>query len=243
MSESAPGLAKLRDFASSNPGPQFFLGIVGDANHRSGYHLGPDRIRDASDYSIQLARDVAGKHKYPSYACGYDMGMGWARSRAWLAWLVDQCRKGAFPNVREIIGSLDGVHKQYWSALRGFRTERYDGDNHIDHTHISVYRDSAEDDHSDMLRRYLNGEVIQTVPPVFPGRLMRFTEGQATMKGDDVRMWQARMRERGWQIQVDGVYGPASKRVTAQFQQEKGLGVDGIVGPLTWAAAWTLPVT
>ncbi|MEE2040167.1 N-acetylmuramoyl-L-alanine amidase [Nocardiopsis sp. CT-R113] len=58
-----------------------------------------------------------------------------------------------------------------------------------------------------------------------------------------VRTYQQRMRDRGWSIGVDGQYGPASARVTRQFQQEKRLGVDGIVGPDTWAAAWTAPVT
>ncbi|WP_237323195.1 N-acetylmuramoyl-L-alanine amidase [Streptomyces sp. JJ36] len=58
-----------------------------------------------------------------------------------------------------------------------------------------------------------------------------------------VRTWQQRMRDRGWSIAVDGVYGPGSKNVCLAFQREKGLGVDGIVGPATWQAAWTAPVT
>ncbi|MFE7462428.1 peptidoglycan recognition protein family protein [Nocardiopsis terrae] len=57
------------------------------------------------------------------------------------------------------------------------------------------------------------------------------------------RVWQQRMKDRGWSITVDGKYGPASARVASQFQAEKRLGVDGVVGPDTWAAAWTAPVT
>lgn len=60
---------------------------------------------------------------------------------------------------------------------------------------------------------------------------------------DHVRTWQQRMLERGWRIVVDGDYGPASERACRAFQGEKGLGVDGLVGPATWAAAWTTPVT
>lgn len=60
---------------------------------------------------------------------------------------------------------------------------------------------------------------------------------------DSVRIWQSRMRARGWSIIVDGAYGPASQRVCRQFQQEKRLSVDGIVGPATWKAAWSAPVT
>jgi peptidoglycan hydrolase-like protein with peptidoglycan-binding domain len=63
------------------------------------------------------------------------------------------------------------------------------------------------------------------------------------MAGEDVRTWQARMRERGWGLAVDGFYGDESARTCRAFQGEKGLGVDGVVGPETWGAAWTAPVT
>lgn len=59
----------------------------------------------------------------------------------------------------------------------------------------------------------------------------------------DVRTWQQQMRNRGWSIDVDQVYGPGSERVCRQFQAEKGLGADGLVGPKTWAATWTAPVS
>lgn len=51
------------------------------------------------------------------------------------------------------------------------------------------------------------------------------------------------MKNRGWSISVDGIYGPASASTCRKFQQEKGLSVDGIVGPQTWAAIWNAPVT
>lgn len=77
--------------------------------------------------------------------------------------------------------------------------------------------------------------------PLFPGRLLRLTSPMRT--GDDVRVWQRQMRARGWSIAVDGVYGPASEVVCRAFQTEKGLAVDGIVGPDTWRAAWEAPIT
>ena len=60
-----------------------------------------------------------------------------------------------------------------------------------------------------------------------------------------LKMWQQRMLDRGWSgIGVaDGRYGPKTERVVRQFQKSKGLGVDGKIGPGTWAAAWTEPVT
>lgn len=61
--------------------------------------------------------------------------------------------------------------------------------------------------------------------------------------------WQDRMRQRGWlnssgdPLTVDGWYGPEAERVCRLFQNEKGLSVDGIVGPDTWNATWEAPTT
>lgn len=59
----------------------------------------------------------------------------------------------------------------------------------------------------------------------------------------DLRRWQEQMRRRGWTITADGLYGPATAKVVRQFQAQKGLTVDGRIGPATWAAAWSEPVT
>jgi len=58
--------------------------------------------------------------------------------------------------------------------------------------------------------------------------------------------WQQRMEDRGWSLPTygsDGRYGDETARVVRAFQKEKGLVVDGLIGPATWAAAWTEPVT
>lgn len=55
--------------------------------------------------------------------------------------------------------------------------------------------------------------------------------------------WQLRMKQRGWSISATGVFdGPTSNTLRA-FQKQKGLKVDGLLGPVSWDAAWTLPVT
>jgi peptidoglycan hydrolase-like protein with peptidoglycan-binding domain len=60
----------------------------------------------------------------------------------------------------------------------------------------------------------------------------------------DVQPWQQKMYDRGWrEMIVDGDYGPISKDICWSFQQEKGLHVDGYVGPETWNATWNAPVT
>ncbi|MET0786185.1 MAG: N-acetylmuramoyl-L-alanine amidase [Paenisporosarcina sp.] len=58
-----------------------------------------------------------------------------------------------------------------------------------------------------------------------------------------VRTWQQRMKDRGWKIGVDGKYGSESDSVCRKFQAEKGLSVDGLVGPKTWDKSWSAPIT
>lgn len=83
----------------------------------------------------------------------------------------------------------------------------------------------------------------QPAPGWNPGwRAFRVRRGVRYMRGNNIRMWQQRMRDRGWTIAVDGVYGPKSQTVCTAFQREFRLVVDGIVGKATWHAAWERPV-
>jgi hypothetical protein len=91
-------------------------------------------------------------------------------------------------------------------------------------------------------------DVPQPKPPVnnapqWPGRYFEYERGQPLMQGDDIATWQRRMSRRGWIITVDGWYGPQSERVCRLFQVDKNLWTDGIVGPQTWAATWSAPIT
>ena len=80
--------------------------------------------------------------------------------------------------------------------------------------------------------------VAAPAPVLGPG--IALTRGSA---GPDVLTWQTRMAARGWRITPDGVLGPRTEHCLREFQQEKGLAVDGVVGVRTWTAAWTAPVT
>ncbi|MDH6116089.1 hypothetical protein ABH930_002048 [Kitasatospora sp. GAS204A] len=73
--------------------------------------------------------------------------------------------------------------------------------------------------------------------PAWPGEYLSVQD--PVLQDENVRVWQQRMSDRGWSIGVDGVYGEQSAAVCRQFQQEKGLTADGVVGPATWAAAWS----
>lgn len=67
--------------------------------------------------------------------------------------------------------------------------------------------------------------------PAWPGRFFRFPP---LTRGEDVRQWQQRMTEIGFPLDVDGLYGPASRAACVQLQQARGIEVDGVVGPDTW---------
>ena len=62
-------------------------------------------------------------------------------------------------------------------------------------------------------------------------------------ESDHVKAWQQQMAARGWAITADGQFGSQSQSACRQFQQEKGLSVDGKVGSKTWQACWNEPVT
>jgi hypothetical protein len=77
--------------------------------------------------------------------------------------------------------------------------------------------------------------------PSWPGRYLQLRSPY--MRGNDIRLWQQRMRDRGWKISVDGIFGPATQTVVKKFQAEKHLHVDGIIGPSTWNTAWTAAIS
>ena len=90
---------------------------------------------------------------------------------------------------------------------------------------------------------YEDGVDPQPVPtpsgdaPTFPGYCSYGSTGEAT------RRVQQRLADRGWHVAVDGVFGRQTDRAIRSFQAEKGLEVDGVVGPVTWSTLWTAPTT
>ena len=54
-------------------------------------------------------------------------------------------------------------------------------------------------------------------------------------RGDGVKWIQALLKNRGYPVSVDGIFGPNTERMVRHWQGANGLVADGIVGPRTWA--------
>lgn len=144
------------------------VGVIGDANHRGGYHCGRDRVV-AGDYSvIESPRDRNG---LTLDAAALDVGLFEVRSggrthtlRSFSVWCVNQCKANTpdSRDIREIIYSPDGKVVRRWDRLG----RRITGDDsHLWHTHFSFFRDSIKvgRDQTPLFRRYL--ATIGLIPP------------------------------------------------------------------------------
>jgi peptidoglycan hydrolase-like protein with peptidoglycan-binding domain len=86
-------------------------------------------------------------------------------------------------------------------------------------------------------------------PPPWPGRYIALTS--PNMEGTDILLWQRQMIHRGWNLGPggttgkgdDSIFGENDHEVLIEFQKQQGLDVDGKIGPLSWNAAWTSPIT
>jgi peptidoglycan hydrolase-like protein with peptidoglycan-binding domain len=83
--------------------------------------------------------------------------------------------------------------------------------------------------------------------PVWPGRYIILTTPNT--KGNDVLTWQRQMINKGWDLGPfggtgkgdDGEFGESSHEALIKFQQKNSLEADGVIGPISWDAAWVLP--
>lgn len=110
-------------------------GIVGDGNHKYGYHRG---YPADGDYSLETP---ANRVADPGAACAIDIAPGsFGPYRAWVRWMFLEYEAGRLPHVVEIIGSTDGSYVQYAAISTGRKRERYTGSGHDSWSHVSVGR-------------------------------------------------------------------------------------------------------
>jgi len=55
-------------------------------------------------------------------------------------------------------------------------------------------------------------------------------------RGDEVKKLQRALNEKGYALDVDGIYGNKTQAAVKSYQQKTGLAVDGIVGNQTWGS-------
>lgn len=81
------------------------------------------------------------------------------------------------------------------------------------------------------LRRLNKSPIKGFGKSIFNYRILRLT--QPFMQGKDVRQVQEALDERGFDLKVDGIYGPSTQTTVRQFQKKNDLTIDGIAGPET----------
>ena len=171
MTYAPDTLQRLSTYWQQNGG--IALGIVGDINHSTGYHLGKDRIygpngaRD-DDYSVKHPRDKAG---LTNAAAAVDLGKldgTYTGLQEFSRWLVSECQHDApgSTDIREIIYSPDGSRVERYSGIDGaIHSGGNNGDSsHRFHTHISYFRDSEKREKIALFSGYF--EASMDLPPI-----------------------------------------------------------------------------
>lgn len=74
--------------------------------------------------------------------------------------------------------------------------------------------------------------------PRYPGRPVK-----RGSKGAAVARITQRLAERGWRVKPGASFTAQVAAAVRAFQADKGLAVDGVVGPSTWRALWAAPIT
>jgi Putative peptidoglycan binding domain len=135
--------------------------------------------------------------------------------------------------------------------IAGWSRRHYSGINkHMKHVH---WQSDADGERKLMVGR-LNDDVVDAInaptrtesvkgPPWPHETDTWFSIADVGRYRQTVYRAQSRLRVRGWRITVDGYYGPRTERIVRQFQAEKGLDVDGLLGRATWRTLWVAPIT
>jgi hypothetical protein len=216
-------------------------GLIGDASHQN-------RSSDHNPWygpGIVTAADIT-----HDPAVGLDMDV-----------LTDQLQASRDSRIKYVIFNRWIMDSR--SGRNPWKWVRYKGANpHTVHMHLSVVASPLCDNTALWNLPILGGGVTPPRPPgsgapPFPlppgyyyGPLEGPKESVSGRHGSNtaavragLRMWQQRMRDRGWTITPDGIYGPRTRAVALAFQRDKRLVADGLIGPATWFAAWAAPVT
>jgi Putative peptidoglycan binding domain len=207
------------------------VGCCGNAAHTYGFHCAACAV-PSSDYSIRRSTGVANA----SWACAGDFSMNLSWSRRWVAWLVTEVKAGRFPEIVEIIGSVDGQTALYWARWEGWVARKYTGGGHVAWAHISCDRAKAALT-SDWLKGWPS---TVSVPPEVDWRTPLFVALGTLANGANgwaVRKVQATVKvHTGLALSEDGDYGSKTTSAVRKFQALRGLPVTGAVDADDWRA-------
>jgi hypothetical protein len=103
--------------------------------------------------------------------------------------------------------------------------------------HAPATNEPAPDSH-DPITEQVEPEKQAQAQPTYSGTPLR-----QNSTGDDVTEMQRRLKQLGFDVVADGLFGPGTQRAVLDFQRTRNLeNHDGIVGPGTWAAMFaTVP--
>lgn len=163
-------------------------------------------------------------------------------------WFRKNGRFGRTPRVGAVVyyGANGGTHVELVTAVKGNQIRTIGGNTYgtVDgqfHAGDGVYEKWVNES-----KAYGYGYPdYETKPVEIPKDAPKYA-GKYLKKGSKgaaVKTFQARLKERGWKLDVDGEFGPETERIVKEFQEEKGFEIDGVVGPETWYGAWSEPVT
>lgn len=126
--------------------------------------------------------------------------------------------KSGHPSLKYVIH-----HRRIWTPEHGWHD--YTGDNpHLTHMHVSV-TDDYDDDRG--------WGLVHPPSPVATA----YKLATPYMRGEMVRKIQVALQSRGYYlIRADGLFGPLTETSVRKFQRDRGLVVDGVVGPQTMKA-------
>jgi hypothetical protein len=83
----------------------------------------------------------------------------------------------------------------------------------------------------------LPGTVLQSLTdPTTPNQPANRPMVRRGDTGESVRLVQSLLQAKGYDLEVDGIFGPDTEAAVKDFQGAANLSVDGVVGPNTWSA-------
>ncbi|MDX1655038.1 MAG: peptidoglycan-binding protein [Candidatus Competibacteraceae bacterium] len=144
---------------------------------------------------------------------------------------------GDFFNSRALgsFSTLPGPIQTFLNAVRNDNDLRWGGDfTTPDPVHIDDgfnLKDSAGwDDKFPIIQEQLL-QLLRPAEESGQPRLLFLT--RPYMQGEDIRLIQQKLIDRGFDMNADGIFGPLTDSAVTAFQRQQGLEPDGIVGPGT----------